>query len=67
MVVAITARTTDLDARIDPRFGRAETFVLVDTVTGTTRSLDNHTVRGAVEQFQAGLIQEATAGDVQSH
>lgn len=47
MVIAISARGVDLDASVDVRFGRAATFVLVDTVAGTVRALENGEASGA--------------------
>ncbi len=47
MVIAISARGVDLDAGVDVRFGRAATFVLVDTVAGTARALENREASGA--------------------
>ena len=41
MIIAVTARGGDLEAAVDTRFGRAATFVTVDTDTGTVRGLDN--------------------------
>ena len=41
MIIAVTARGEDLEAAVDTRFGRAATFVTVDTDTGTVRGLDN--------------------------
>jgi predicted Fe-Mo cluster-binding NifX family protein len=46
MRIAITAKGHDLDASVDPRFGRASQFLLVETETmeyqviGNTQSLD---------------------------
>ena len=34
MTIAVTAQGRDLSAPIDPRFGRAKFFVIVDTETG---------------------------------
>jgi len=119
MVIAVTAKGVDLEAAVDPRFGRAAAFVVLDTDTGAVRALDNReaslagqgagiqtarlmadqkvhavltghcgpnayralqaagvrvytgvtegTVRDAVKQFQAGLLQEAAGADVQPH
>ena len=39
--IAITAESPDLDARIDPRFGRAAGFVIVDPDTLTFDYVDN--------------------------
>jgi predicted Fe-Mo cluster-binding NifX family protein len=41
MVIAVTAKGVDLEAPVDPRFGRAAAFVVVDTDTGAVRALDN--------------------------
>ena len=41
MIIAVTARGVDLESVVDPRFGRAAAFVIVDTDTGTVRGLDN--------------------------
>lgn len=41
MVIAVTARGVDLGAAVDPRFGRAAAFVVLDTDTGAVRALDN--------------------------
>jgi predicted Fe-Mo cluster-binding NifX family protein len=119
MIIAVTAKGVDLEATVDPRFGRAAAFVVLDTDTGAVRSLDNRessltghgagiqtarlivdqgvhavltghcgpnayralhaagvrvytgvtagTVRDAVQQFQAGRLQEAARADVQPH
>jgi predicted Fe-Mo cluster-binding NifX family protein len=119
MIIAVTAQGVDLDADVDPRFGRAAAFVILDTDAGAVRALDNRetslsghgagiqtarlmadqkiqvvltghcgpnayralhaagvrvytgvtagTVRDAVQQFQAGRLQEAAGADVQSH
>lgn len=41
MKIAITTSGTGLDAPIDPRFGRARRFVVVDTETGEAHEQDN--------------------------
>ena len=41
MIIAVTASGEDLDAVVDPRFGRTAAFVVLDTDTGTVRALDN--------------------------
>ena len=41
MKIAITARGQDLDARIDPRFGRCEYFLLIDPETMEFESVEN--------------------------
>lgn len=41
MKIAMTANGTDLSATLDPRFGRARHFVLVDSETGAIEAVDN--------------------------
>ena len=41
MKVAVTSQGMDLASQVDPRFGRAKYFVLVDTDTGTFTAHDN--------------------------
>lgn len=41
MMIAITSSGSDLDADIDPRFGRCPFFTLIDTESGTSESLNN--------------------------
>jgi predicted Fe-Mo cluster-binding NifX family protein len=49
MKVAITAQRAAWDAPVDPRFGRALTFVLVDTETRTLAEVPNAQAQGAVQ------------------
>jgi predicted Fe-Mo cluster-binding NifX family protein len=41
MRIAVTAQGEGLDAAVDPRFGRARCFVVVDTETGASSTIDN--------------------------
>ena len=41
MKVAITSQGTELDSQVDPRFGRAKFFIVVDTETGEFKAVDN--------------------------
>ena len=41
MRIAVTAQGRDLRAPIDPRFGRAKFFVVVDPATGEFSAVDN--------------------------
>jgi predicted Fe-Mo cluster-binding NifX family protein len=41
MRVAVTAQGSDLESRIDPRFGRARYFVIGDTSTGDLLAREN--------------------------
>jgi predicted Fe-Mo cluster-binding NifX family protein len=41
MKVAISAQGKDLDALVDPRFGRARWFIIADSETGAWQAHDN--------------------------
>ena len=41
MKIAVTAQGTDLTSQVDPRFGRAKTFLVIDTETQDYTSHDN--------------------------
>ncbi|MBW1787217.1 MAG: NifB/NifX family molybdenum-iron cluster-binding protein [Deltaproteobacteria bacterium] len=41
MKIAVTSTGTDLDAAVDPRFGRAPYIVIVDSDTDAFEALDN--------------------------
>lgn len=41
MKIAISSSGTTLDAPVDPRFGRAAKFILIDTATGAFEVHDN--------------------------
>lgn len=43
MKIAVTATGPELDAQVDPRFGRARWFVVVDTDGGDPEVVDNST------------------------
>jgi len=51
MKIAVTSKGTDLDAEVDPRFGRAAYFIVVNTETLDFEVLDNsenvNALRGA--------------------
>ena len=41
MKVAVTSEGADVDCQVDPRFGRAKYFLVVDTETGEVAAHDN--------------------------
>ncbi len=41
MKVAISAQSNDIDALVDPRFGRARWFIIADSKTGEWQAHDN--------------------------
>ena len=58
MKVAVTSRGPTLDDEIDPRFGRAQTFLVVDTHSGEFEAVDNKQNLEAAQGagIQAGRI-----------
>ena len=56
MKVAVTSQGSDLDSPVDPRFGRAKNFIVVDTETGEFSVHDNAQNRAAAQGagIQAG-------------
>jgi predicted Fe-Mo cluster-binding NifX family protein len=56
MKVAVTSRGSTLDDEVDPRFGRAQKFLVVDTDTGDSEAVDN---RQNLEAAQGAGIQAA--------
>ncbi len=49
MKIAVSAQGPDLDSPVDPRFGRAKNFVVVDTETGQHTAHDNQLNLNAVQ------------------
>jgi len=47
MKVIVTAQGEDLQSSVDPRFGRAKWFILVDTDTGEFKAVDNTEIMSA--------------------
>lgn len=58
MKLAVTSKGRDLDADVDPRFGRAAYILVVDTATMETRAIDNQDNKNA---FKGAGIQAAAA------
>lgn len=57
MKIAITSKGPQLEAEVDPRFGRAAYILIIDTETMGCESLDNSTNANA---FKGAGIQAAT-------
>ena len=56
--VVVTSTGTNTDSRVEPRFGRAPYFLLVDTESGEATALNN---AGGVEAVQGAGVQAAEA------
>jgi len=74
MKIALSVNTPDLDAAIDPRFGRAAYLLVVDTATGEWLAHENpgqNASGGAgvqAAQFVAGLgVQAVISGEFGPH
>lgn len=49
MKIAVTAQDKGLDAKVDPRFGRAKYFVIVDEAGAHVETVDNSTGFNAMQ------------------
>ena len=58
MKIAVSAKGCDLDAQVDPRFGRASYILVVDTDTLEVEVIDNQTNKNA---FKGAGIHAASA------
>jgi len=58
MKIAITAKGTDLDSEVDPRFGRAAYILIVETDDDTVQVMDNSE---NVNAFKGAGIQAAAS------
>jgi len=60
MKVAVTSQGSDLSSQVDPRFGRASKFIIVDTDTGEFSVRDNaqnvNAVQGAGIQAARSVV-----------
>ena len=58
MKVAVTSQDPDLNSAVDPHFGRAKFFIVVDTETGEFSAHDNAQNLNAVQGagIQAGRL-----------
>ena len=58
MKIAVTSQGTDLDAQVDPRFGRAAYILIVDSETLEVQAMDNQV---NVSAFKGAGIQAAAS------
>jgi predicted Fe-Mo cluster-binding NifX family protein len=71
MKLAITAQGSGLDSALDPRFGRAKFFVVVDTETGAFSAIDNavnlNAAQGAGIQAGKRVVELGVDGLITGH
>jgi predicted Fe-Mo cluster-binding NifX family protein len=60
MKIAVTSQGTNLDAQVDPRFGRAAYVIVVDSDTGNFEVIDNganvNAMKGAGIQAASNVV-----------
>ncbi|MCE5277527.1 MAG: NifB/NifX family molybdenum-iron cluster-binding protein [Planctomycetaceae bacterium] len=71
MKIAVTAQGRDLDAPLDPRFGRAKFFIIADTETGDFNAADNeqnlNAAQGAGIQAGRNVVQLGVEAVITGH
>ena len=71
MKIVITATGDTLDAKVDPRFGRAAKFILFDTDTGDFEAVDNaqnlNAAQGAGIQSAEAVSRLGAEGVISGH
>ncbi|HOF40033.1 MAG TPA: NifB/NifX family molybdenum-iron cluster-binding protein [Candidatus Hydrogenedentes bacterium] len=71
MKIAVTAQGTDLNAALDPRFGRAKFFVVVDTEAEGFEAVDNsmnlNAAQGAGIQAGRNVIELGVEAVITGH
>jgi predicted Fe-Mo cluster-binding NifX family protein len=64
MKVAVTSQGKEISSEIDPRFGRAKWFIVVDTETGQAEACDNTVNLNAAQG--AGIQTAKNVADLQA-
>jgi predicted Fe-Mo cluster-binding NifX family protein len=71
MKLAVTAQGTHLESPLDPRFGRAKCFLVVDTETSSFSAVDNsvnlHAAQGAGIQAAKGVVELGVEALITDH
>lgn len=71
MKLAVTAQGSRLDSPLDPRFGRAKCFLVVDTETGSFSAVDNsvnlNAAQGAGIQAGKRVVELGVDGLITGH
>lgn len=64
MKLCITSQGTTLDAKLDPRFGRCQYFMFIDSETGQCESMGNPHKDGGGAGIQVGQVMADKKVDV---
>jgi len=71
MKIIVTARQASLESEVDPRFGRAAHFVVVDIETGEFKGVDNtqnlNAVQGAGVQAAQNALEQGIEAVLTGH
>ena len=71
MLICITSQGSDMDSQVDPRFGRATTFMIVDTETGEFKAVDNaqnlQAAQGAGVQASQNVVNTGAQAVITGH
>ena len=71
MKIAVTSSGPTLDDQIDPRFGRASLFLVIDTETGTIEAVDNkqnlQAAQGAGIQAAETVVEQGAEVAITGH
>jgi predicted Fe-Mo cluster-binding NifX family protein len=76
MKIAVSTAEDSLDSQIDPRFGRCQYFLIVDSETMDFEALSNQgaiasgvsgTVKEALERYKSGSLRQASGATAQIH
>jgi len=71
MKVAVTSRGRDLDSELDPRFGRASCFIVLNTETGEHEVVDNqqnlNAAQGAGVQAAQTIVNQKVEAVLTGH
>jgi predicted Fe-Mo cluster-binding NifX family protein len=71
MKIAVTSQGREMDSAVDPRFGRARWFMVVDTETGDFEALDNGqnvaSLQGAGIQSASNVVKLGVSAVLTGH
>ena len=66
MKIVVTSQGETLESKVDPRFGRAKNFILLDTETGKFEAIDNTQNLNAAQGAGIQAAQNVTNTDAEA-